>query len=251
VSFAGHDPLGGAGLVVDAKVFRHHGFVPFTIPTCLTVQDHNGVHEVSGVPGGFMTRAAKALQGAMLPVGVKIGLMPSAEHINELCEIIPTLKPRWLVCDPVLGSSGGQSLLPLSINTAFAPLFDLCTVITPNLREAMLLTGKPDAASAAEAFLRISPGLSAVVITGVSSSAASGYGDLVAVRGDTALLIAAPASDRQREVHGTGCHYSSALLCAIAHGTSIASAVSTAQTFLANTIAKGRVILPGDMDMLP
>jgi len=251
VSFAGHDPLGGAGLVVDAKVFRSHDFTPFTVPTCLTVQDHKGVHDVSGVPTGFMTRAARALHGAVPPVGVKVGLVPSAGHINELCDILKELSPRHVVCDPVLGSSGGQSLLPDSINTAFARLFSLCSVITPNLGEAMALSGASTAEDAAAALLKNSPGLDAVVITGVPAPAESGYGDMVALRDENPAIIEAPAADRGREIHGTGCHYSSALLCALARGQNPAAAVTTAQRFLAETIAKGRIPLPGDMDMLP
>ena len=250
VSFAGHDPLGSAGLVVDARVFRHHGFVPFTVPTCLTVQDGAGVHEVIPVQAGFMTRAFTALRETLPPAGVKIGLVPSAEHMAELCRILDDLAARYVVCDPVLAASGGQSLLPASVNDACRDLFDRCSVITPNLTEALRLTGKSEAAEAGEALLAGSPKLGAAVITGVPCGSASGFGDMLFLRGTPPDIIDAPVSDRKREIHGTGCHYSSALLCALARNMRPGEAVREAQTFLARRVAGNRVKVAGPMDML-
>ena len=39
LSFAGHDPTGGAGIQVDAKIANHHGKHCLSILTCETIQN--------------------------------------------------------------------------------------------------------------------------------------------------------------------------------------------------------------------
>ena len=247
LSFAGHDPLGSAGIVADAKTFVRFGFLPFTLASCLTVQDLDGVHQVRPVDQDFNRRAFAGLRASLPPGGLKVGLLPD-ETALDMAAFMARSMTGPVVCDPVLFASGGQDVNPTGLRERYCrDLFPLCTAITPNCRELALLCGEDDPLHAARRLLERCPGLKSVVVTGLAT--AQGYADLL-VTPDADALLPVAGPKRQRELHGTGCHYSSALLCALAAGQCLKDAVGTAQDYTAMAAAAWRMTTAGPMDLL-
>ena len=139
-----------------------------------------------------------------------------------------------VVLDPVRYSSAGLELAdPQSFSAIRRELLPLATVITPNLWEAADLAGTstPDTeggvAEVADALLGRMGAKSTVVITGVRSPAR--VGDLVRSKARVECVGCPVVSEEKR---GTGCRYSSALLCALADGLLVVAAVQQAQALV-------------------
>jgi hydroxymethylpyrimidine/phosphomethylpyrimidine kinase len=81
-----------------------------------------------------------------LPIcAIKIGMLPSIPGIAVLGEILQQLQPGIpMVVDPVVIEPPGKKLSrDVTLEAIENHLFPLATVITPNLKEAEILTGMP------------------------------------------------------------------------------------------------------------
>ena len=141
-----------------------------------------------------------------------------------------------VVCDPVIASSGGDRLADdATIGALRETLFGVCTLITPNLDEAGLLTGAPvrtlaDARAAAPALLAF--GAAAVLITGGHLD-----GDPCDVFADRSQFVEYRAPRIAAEMRGTGSLLCAAIAARLAFGDSLDAAISTARAFVRAHIA--------------
>lgn len=262
LSIAGYDPSSGAGVTADLKVFAAHGCFGVSCPTLLTVQSTTGV--LASVPAdpSYVLDALRCLEQDMPIAGVKLGALGHSAAVHAVAEWLSSYLSREkkapVVLDPVLRASSGALLLEDSAMTALrGDLLPLCTVITPNVSEARLLAGWTEEADRVEHVPSLACAIqsqtpqAAVVITG---------GDLQGEPRDYLL----PAGSVQQEIgepagvwfdgprvettstHGTGCAFSSALLCALVQGDAVESAVASAKLYVrrametAYPLGKGR-----------
>jgi hydroxymethylpyrimidine/phosphomethylpyrimidine kinase len=184
----------------------------------------------------------------MPPIAIKIGMLATANIVSAVADILADLQhPRcYIVEDPVLRSSSGTALLDgEGIRILCDRLLPLASVVTPNRAEAAVLTGLPieDVEAMARALRQL--GSAACVITG-GDTARSGDRDalwnedreyaediLVYSAGGMEFVetLSAPRI-RSSNTHGTGCAFSTAIACALAHGQNIAQAVTSAKAFV-------------------
>lgn len=254
LSIAGFDPSSGAGITADLAVFAAHGLFGTSAITALTVQSTQGVESVRSVDPAWLLRTIEHVSADLPAAGVKIGMLASQDIVSNVASFLQAA-PRDLpvVLDPVLRSSSGHELLdPEAIRRIEAELLPVVSWITPNWKELSALTGLPvrsleEANEAANALGKLHPGLH-IVATG---------GD----QDEPVDLLRAPNGAVQTfqgkrvettATHGTGCAFSSALLCRLILGEAPAAAVAGAKAYVAEALrlAPGLGHGRGPLDLL-
>ncbi len=229
-TIAGSDPSGGAGLQADLRVFTLLGAYGQAVPTALTIQNSLGVKKFVPLEASLVKEQLEAIFEDLSPKAVKTGMLPSAEVVHVVAEVLETHRPL-LVIDPVVVSSSGALLMEEGTLTALKErLFPLASVITPNLPEAAALLEKKDVSLAedvARALLSLGP--QAVVLKGGHASGDKAV-DLVCAQGEIRFL---KTSRIMGEVgHGTGCTFSAALTVFLAQGLPVHEAAQRAKDFV-------------------
>ena len=113
LTIAGSDPSGGGGIQRDLMTFAALGISGTSCLSSLTAQNTNGVVETLAVSGTFLARQIETLLVDLPPDASKTGLLPSAEAVSVVASFAGRLGP--LVVDPVLASTGGQTLVEVAV----------------------------------------------------------------------------------------------------------------------------------------
>jgi len=228
VSIAGYDPSGGAGVLLDVAVFERLGFAGAGALTAVTVQDSARVSRVLPLPARRVEEQFRALRRANPVAGIKVGMQGTRENLEAVAGILSRHKKVPRVVDPVLRSSLGALLLRKGAWRGFLDAFTMkADLITPNLYEAEVLTGRPvrDIEEMKEAAERI------WLWTGLACLVKGGHleGDAVDVLfdGDRRVTVF-PHPRVAKDVHGTGCYLSAAILAFLARGKPMALACAMA-----------------------
>ncbi|HEX4008124.1 MAG TPA: bifunctional hydroxymethylpyrimidine kinase/phosphomethylpyrimidine kinase [Acidobacteriaceae bacterium] len=238
LTVAGFDPSSGAGVTADLKVFTNHGVYGVSAITALTVQSTLGVRRVQPVAAKLLRETLECLADDLPIAGVKIGMLGSAENVREVARFlrgaaIPRVR---IVLDPVLASSSGAALLkPEGVRCLRDNLLPLVGWVTPNLAELAILIGRPvagrtqvpGAAQDLAALAALAPGIH-VVVTGGHLNPPNDY--LRTADGHVTWFPGARV--KTASTHGTGCAFSSALLCRLLAGDAPAEAVAGAKAFV-------------------
>ncbi|MFP5266614.1 MAG: hydroxymethylpyrimidine/phosphomethylpyrimidine kinase [Acidobacteriota bacterium] len=254
LTIAGHDPSGGAGITADLRTFSAHRFYGTSVLTALTVQSTLGVAEVLPADPGFLRRALDHLTADLPPAGIKIGMLGSAAAAASIAEFLaafrspakratkgnqrtaePLLPP--IVLDPTLRSTSGADLLPPdAIESLHRILLPLVTWVTPNWKELSRLTALPveslaQAEAATHALAQRHPHLHIVTTAGDHSQPT----DLLLLPSGEVHRYAGDHIE-SNSTHGTGCAFSSSLLCHLVLRDSPVEAVRGAKHFVAEAI---------------
>jgi hydroxymethylpyrimidine/phosphomethylpyrimidine kinase len=241
MTIAGSDPSGGAGIQQDLKVFRAIGVYGISVVTSLTAQNSRGVEGVLPVPGHFVEKQLETLLSDMKPDATKTGMILTASNVMAIVTAIKRHSLNNVVVDPVMLSSTGRSLsnkdLPRTVGKKLLPL---CTVVTPNIHEASVLSGIRittihDMEKAALVLSDL--GARNVIITGGHLDGAAT--DLL-YDGRFHYLKAKKA---RGEFHGTGCTFSAALAAKLAKGSGVLDAALFAKRFM--KMVFGKTFRPG------
>lgn len=244
LTIAGYDPSSGAGITADLAVFASHGFFGVSAITALTVQSTLGVQRVQAVNGSLLEQTLLCLEEDFVNSGIKIGMLATEENVVVVARFLEQRRARGLraavVLDPVLRSTSGSELLSARGLSAMRDLLlPLVDWVTPNRAELGALTHSETATEdaverRAQNLMRIYPGLG-IVVTGGDAGDASLASDLLM---DSAGECAWLRSEKFQSTatHGTGCAFSSALLCGLAKGLAPAGAVREAKAYVAGAI---------------
>ncbi|MCS6991692.1 MAG: PfkB family carbohydrate kinase [Chitinophagales bacterium] len=211
VTVAGHDPSGGAGLSADIKTLECCGVMGLPVCSAITFQTEDQCVGVAWVPEHQILLQLELVVRKYRPSVAKIGLVQSAEVLNELVFHLKQWKPDIaIVWDPVLKSSSGFVFHRHWQPDLLHALLRQCTLVTPNADEACALTGLADANQAAAQ-------LGAYTAVLVKSLEVDGYlFDLLAVGQEQHRLESEKLMGRAK--HGSGCVLSSAIAAALAQG---------------------------------
>lgn len=236
LTIAGFDPSGGAGLQADLRVFHAFGLYGLSAVAALTAQNTNGVAAVKAVDGHFLRKQLDLLLREMVPGATKIGMLLSADNVAVVAAMCKKHLLQNVVLDPVIVSSSGRPLAERDVPGLIRKkIFPYCTLITPNIHEASVLSGIPirteaDMAEAAIILKGFGPGQ--VIITGghrTGNAADMVYdGSFYYLNGKRAV----------GEYHGTGCVFSSALAALLARGEDPHTAARGAKRFMARSFRK-------------
>jgi hydroxymethylpyrimidine kinase/phosphomethylpyrimidine kinase len=238
LSIAGSDSGGGAGIQADIKTITSLGAHALTVLTALTAQNSLGVSAIHPVPSGFIARQIKAVVEDRPPDSVKVGMVFTAAAVKAVSRMIAKYKLSPVVVDPVLRASTGRLLLePDAIRVLRERLLPLATVVTPNLDEAELLTGRrvrtlKEMERAALEIFGMGP---QVVIKGGHLKRESS--DVFFDGKDVTVFPGKKIASQS--THGTGCVFSSAVATLLALGENLNEAVESAHELVRRAIRGG------------
>jgi len=251
LTIAGFDPSSGAGITADIKTIAAHECYGVACITALTVQSTRGVRQVVGVDPRIIAETLEELVTDVTVEAVHIGMLGNRQVVEVVADFLVRAQLPHVVLDPILTSSSGADLLDAAgTRLLLDRLLPLAEVITPNLDEASVMTGMAvtnlDQMRAGAARLH-SLGAANVVVTGGHLEKAIDLLSFATARGTEEEVFKA---DRQRSnsTHGTGCAFSTALACHLAHGRRLPEAVLLAKAYvsaaIANAHAMGRGVGP-------
>ncbi|MCC6824133.1 MAG: bifunctional hydroxymethylpyrimidine kinase/phosphomethylpyrimidine kinase [Acidobacteria bacterium] len=241
LTIAGVDPSGGAGVLADIKTFTAFGCFGMAAVTSLTFQNTMGVFGAVHSTGSSMRAQLDAVFDDADIDAVKTGMLPSADVIDEVAEVLSSKRAANVIVDPVVRSTSGYDLIDSAALSALVErLFPLALLVTPNIPEAERISGVAiesfdDIVAAAE-MIR-SKGAKNVLIKGGHFDGTAGEGTARDHLFNDAGYFAfdAPMID-SASTHGTGCTLSAAIASCTALGLSLSDAVSTAKAFVSEAI---------------
>ncbi|MBI3879668.1 MAG: bifunctional hydroxymethylpyrimidine kinase/phosphomethylpyrimidine kinase [Verrucomicrobia bacterium] len=244
LTIAGSDSGGGAGIQADLKTFAALGVHGTSAITCLTAQNPKGVRGIQAATPRMVRQQIEAVFVELRPVAVKTGMLFSKPIIREVAKLFARGKCPPLIVDPVMvATSGARLLKPSAIKALLNELLPLATLVTPNLDEAEILTGRKlrgvDDLVFAALEIRRRFGCAALVKGGHLRDSRQAVD--VFHNGESTLLLAAPFV-KGVSTHGTGCTYSAAITGYLALGCELPHAVQMAKKFITLAIAQSTLI---------
>ncbi len=241
LTIAGFDPSSGAGVTADLKVFAAHGIYGMAAVTALTVQSTLGVQGSRAVDAELLKQTLECLRDDVDFSGIKIGMLAEAGLVEVVANFLAGLGDEVrerVVLDPVMRSSSGRLLLEArGVEALKGRLLRQVGWITPNVDEAAALTRLPvgnreEIATAAarlqEMAAEAGNGELNVVVTGGHRERPDDF--LRTLRGEEYWL----AGERveTNATHGTGCAFSTALVCGLIEGYPAYPAVEAAKGYV-------------------
>src|SRR5688572_20279641 len=224
LAVGGVDPTTGAGVGADVRTLETLGVMPAIAVTAIAVQDGVRVHRVTPLAPATVREQIEAALGAMPVRAVKCGMLATPAIVAATADALSG-RGLPLVVDPVLFASGGEPLARGAMTRALRErLLPIARVVTPNLREADLLSGIDvhDEASMIEAARRLlALGAGAVVVKGGHLPGAPVDVLVTSTRVERFGGRRVPGGD----MHGTGCAFASALAAGLARGSSLRESV--------------------------
>ncbi len=239
LTIAGSDSSGGAGIQADIKTMMAHGVYAMSAVTALTAQNTMGVTGIMEVTPEFLAMQLDAVFTDIPPDAVKIGMVSSGELIEVIAEKLVQYEAHNIVVDPVMvATSGARLISEEAVAVLKKRLLPLAAVITPNIPEAEVLTGKgiqnrEDMEQAAEQIYR-EYHCSVLCKGGHSLNDACDF----LYSGSESRWFAGRRIDTSN-THGTGCTLSSAIASELAKQASIEQAVGRAKEYISGALADG------------
>ncbi len=236
LTIAGSDPSGGAGVQADMATFSAFNVKGLSAITAITVQDTDSVKGLFAIPPPFVLQQIETLVQACTIDAIKIGMLAKGEIVTAIAELLNKLNLTTVVLDPVITSSSGFPLLEKRGIPALRELLPLVLIVTPNLHEASLLTGREVVTEEdmGEAAIRIREmGPRYVLIKGGHLE-----GEAVDILYDGEEVKRYATERIGRGLHGTGCILSAALAACLAKGYNIERAVAESKVYVTSQISR-------------
>lgn len=251
LTIAGSDSGGGAGIQADIKTIFALGAYPLTVISALTAQNSLGVDSILKVPPDFIGAQLNSVISDMSPHATKTGMLLNLGIVKTVVGIVEKNRLPSLVVDPVILSSTGKVLLESdAISAMRKQLLPLAIVVTPNLHEAEVLSGRKvsnteEMVAAAQRIKQFGP--ANVIITG--GHLENECVDIV-YDGKKVYRFGGPRIESEH-IHGSGCVFSAALATLLAMGNSVIKGAEMANNFTRRAISKGFKVGKGPGSVQP
>lgn len=237
LTIAGSDSGGGAGIQADLKAFAAHRVHGSSAITAVTAQNTLSVTDALAMPPSLVANQIDAVIADIGADAVKTGMLPNAAVINVVADKAREHRVSALVVDPVMVTSGGDRLLEDdAVSAAIEALLPLALLVTPNTREAAVLTGGEvrtlDDMRRAAKTLAQETGARNVLVKG---GHLDGPATDVLYDGADFTEFTAPRIHTTSN-HGTGCTLASSIAANLALGASLPDAVAKSKEYVTNAI---------------
>lgn len=243
-TIAGSDSGGGAGIQADLATFRDFGVHGCSVITALTAQNSFAVGYVEATSRKSLAAQINALDCDLPPRAIKLGMLASASIVESVAKYLVEYR-GFVVCDPVLVSTSGTSLLDGEGKTILREkLLPRVDLLTPNRDEVeALLEREVRDLSAVEQAAKdlLALGVRAVLITGghfetENNRRADYFSD-----GRDSFWLSGENIETIHS-HGTGCTLSAAIAAAIALGYALVDAVVLAKMYVTQGLRAARQV---------
>ena len=237
LTVAGSDCSGGAGIQADMKTMTVNGVYAMSVITALTAQNTTGVRAIQESTPDFLKQQLDAVFEDIYPDAVKIGMVASSELIRVIADRLKYYDAKNVVVDPVMVATSGSALMKNdALQTLIDELLPLATLVTPNIPEAQVLSGrnienKEDMLIAAK-YIGDTYHCAVLLKGGHNINDAN---DLLYANG--ALTWFAGKRIENPNTHGTGCTLSSAIASNLAKGFTLVASVQRAKDYISGALA--------------
>ncbi len=237
LTIAGFDPSCGAGVAADLKTFAAHGCYGIAAITSITIQSTQGVEALHHTPSTELREQLEVLAKDSDIAAVKVGMLGNRANCAVVAEFLDNHKFARVVHDPVMRSSSDFELLDAAgVKYLTSELLKRCSVVTPNIPEAEVLTGlaiKDVAGMEAAARKLAELGARAVIIKGGHLEKA-----IDVVFDGNGIYQLSGDKVKFENTHGTGCTFASAVTAQLALGRGLLEAATLAKAYVVKAIEK-------------
>jgi len=232
LTIAGSDSGGGSGVQADLKTILALGGYGMSVVTALTAQNTIGIQGVMPVNSAFVAMQLDSVLSDMGADAVKTGMLVNSKIVDVVAQKIKQFTIEKVVVDPVLASKDGTALLDEEGRKAMRQkLFPLTYLLTPNIPEAEILTGRKIAtvaemSRAAKALQKMGPRY--VLIKGGHLEESP----VDVLHDGSQPYEFSTQRVRTRHTHGTGCTLASATATLMARGLPLMECIDQAKRYL-------------------
>ncbi len=232
LTIAGSDSGGGSGIQADLKTILSLGGYGMSVVTAVTAQNTLGIQGMVPIAPEFVALQLESTLGDIGADCVKTGMLVNAEIVRVVAEKIAKYQIEKVVVDPVLASEWGSVLLDEEGRKAVVKeLFPVAHLLTPNIPEAEILTGKTitnvsDMKKAAKRLQKMGPKYVLVKGGHLKEMAVDVLHD------GSQHYEFSTERVRTRHTHGTGCTLASAIATRLAQGISLMECIDQAKRYL-------------------
>ena len=234
LSIGGSDPSSGAGIQSDVKTFENHDVYGFTVITAITSQNTKKISKIAPISAKDIRTQLESVLSDFQIDAIKIGMVYDSSIIKIVNTMIKNQKCP-IVVDPIIESTTKKILLKKSAIDSYKKyIIPLATIITPNKKEAKILSGSSKAEDAAKELQKL--GAKNVIITGFRESEKE-IEDFVMEVDNNYIL-----KGKKIKIinHGSGCNYSASITASLAKKKSIYEATVTAKEYVYQSIKKSK-----------
>ena len=225
LTIAGSDIFSGGGLQADLTTFSQLGIYGMVAQTCLTTFDNDQLKIDIFSANRFLSQLNSFDKISFN--GIKIGLLPSAEIINQTKSFLENQNCQNIVLDPVLVFKENNYQEIQNQKELLKSLFS-------KILSGITIRNKTDMIDAARYLFDL--GIKCVVIKGDQTISSKKAIDLY-FDGENVEFL---ENDRlNKKSHGAGCTFSSAITALLIKGYSLLESVKIAKGLVYKTIKYG------------
>ncbi len=237
LTIAGSDSGAGAGIQADLKTFSALNIYATSVITAVTAQNTQGITGIQEIEPKIVKLQLDAVLSDIGSDSIKIGIIPSIASIKTVSATLKNHGAKNIVVDPVLVSTSGFKFGGNDVTNALVgKLFCIADIITPNVSEAETLSGirlyDLNALKEAAKMLHKS-GTKNVLIKGWHHL--ENITDFLFDGRDFYSYETKRIKDKQ--IHGAGCTFSSAIAAFLAMGLDVKTAIGRAKEYTTQAIA--------------
>ncbi len=242
LSIGGLDPSGGAGIILDIKVFSGLGVHGFAVSGVLTAQSTDSVSDSRAIEDDLFAAQIREVISNYKISSLKIGLI-SASQISILLNFKEFYQIPNRIVDPIMFSTSG---FEFNGRSDLLPLISASTLVLPNSDEARGLLGLKEGIviSGPDLIMEFKKRIlcEAILLKGSHQNAAT---DLFLSQDGNLKEIQGVSSRSSMDVHGTGCFLSSAIAANLSKNLNLEDSIVEAKKYLSSKLASA-IKLPGD-----
>jgi hydroxymethylpyrimidine/phosphomethylpyrimidine kinase len=243
MTIAGSDSGGGAGIQADLKTFSALGVFGTSAITAITAQNTVGVDAVEVLSPEIVTAQIQSVMTDFPVAAAKTGMLANAAIISAVTRSVKEHRLARLIVDTVMVSKSGHRLLvPEAEEAMRSLLLPAAYVITPNIPEAEVLTGKKITSYEEMKLAAVqlhSLGAANVLMKGGHLNASESTDLLFDGKGFREFTAARVQTN---STHGTGCTLSAAITAYLALGENLAEACRKAKEYLTGALRNAQPI---------
>jgi len=235
LSIAGSDSGAGAGIQADLKMFSALGVYGCTAITAITAQNTKHVAKIFEISPSIVEQQIRSVMMDMPPNAIKLGMVYSTPIIETVYRSLKKKSKKIpIVLDPILAAGTGAKLLRTEAYESFvSKLIPLSTLITPNRSEAekladTMIKTENDTIEAAKKIRKL--GAENVLIKGGHFVSAEVTDLLLDTRGNITKFTNPRLEIK--EIHGSGCNFSSAVAAYLAKDIVLSEACRMANEYV-------------------